>query len=76
MREDGKFYRFMYIMDEEYTRDGRPIDENCTCAACRRYSRAYLQHLFKVGDPEAQRLATVHNLRFYGRLMELIGEAL
>ena len=40
------------------------------CALCRRCSKAYLQHLFKVGDAQAQRLATAHNLRFYGRLME------
>lgn len=70
------FYRFLYIMDEDYTRDGSPIDKNCDCEACRRYSRAYIQHLFKVGDPSAQRLATAHNLRFYGRVMELIREAL
>ncbi len=74
-REDGKFYRFMYIMDEAYTADPRPIDPACSCPACKRYSRAYLQHLFKVGDPSAQRLATAHNLRFYGRLMELLGAA-
>ena len=36
------------------------------------HSRAYLQHLFKVGDPQAMRLATAHNLRFYGRLMEYL----
>ena len=76
MREDGKFYRFLYILDETHTRDPRPVDETCDCPLCRRYSRAYLQHLFKVGDPSAQRLATAHNLRFYGRLMEKIGEAL
>ena len=76
MRSDGKFYRFCYIMDEDYARDGRPVDETCDCALCRRYSRAYLQHLFKVGDSGAQRLATIHNLRFYGRLMEKIGESL
>lgn len=69
-REDGKFYHFHYAMDESYIRDGAPVDETCDCALCRRYSRAYLQHLFKVGDAQAQRLATAHNLRFYGRLME------
>jgi len=71
-REDGKFYHFMYIMDDDYIRDGEPVDRNCGCVLCRNYSRAYLNHLFKVGDSQALRLATAHNLRFYGRLMELL----
>lgn len=69
---DGKFYRFLYILDDDHRRDGAPVDESCDCALCRRYSRAYLHHLFKVGDPAALRLATAHNLRFYGRLMDLL----
>ncbi len=72
MREDGKFYSYTYIMDDKYMRDTKPVDENCSCILCRRYSRAYLHHLFKIGDPQAQRLASAHNLRFYARLMELI----
>ena len=71
-RPDGKFYRFHYAMDDKHARDGRPVDESCDCELCRRHSRAYLQHLFKVNDPSAMRLATAHNLRFYGRLMELL----
>nr|AMP53146.1 queuine tRNA-ribosyltransferase [uncultured bacterium] len=71
-RADGKFYRFHYTMDDKHARDGRPVDENCDCELCRRHSRAYLQHLFKVNDPSAMRLATAHNLRFYGRVMELL----
>ena len=67
---DGKFYHFMYIMDDDYIKDARPVDETCDCALCKRHSRAYLHHLFKVGDSQALRLATAHNLRFYGRLME------
>ena len=69
-RADGKFYHFHYAMDDAHTRGGEPVDRSCDCPLCRRYSRAYLQHLFKVGDAQAQRLATAHNLRFYGRLME------
>ena len=75
-REDGKFYRFVYIMDEAYTRDFSPIDPTCDCPVCRKYSKAFLQHLFRVGDSAAMRLATIHNLRFYSRLMEKLGEAL
>ena len=69
---DGKFYSFQYMLDDKHARDDGPIDEHCDCILCRRYSRAYLHHLFKCGDPQAFRLATAHNLRFYGRLMELI----
>lgn len=71
-REDGKFYRFVYILDDEFRREDGPVDERCDCVLCRNYSRAYLHHLFKVNDPTAMRLATAHNLRFYGRLMELL----
>ena len=71
-REDGKFYRFLYILDEEHRRSGEPVDPGCDCVLCRNHSRAYLHHLFKVNDPQALRLATAHNLRFYGRLMELL----
>ena len=74
--ENGKFYKFMYIMDEAYTRDGRPVDEDCDCELCRKHSRAYLQHLFKVGDTRAGELASAHNLRFYGKLMERLGSDL
>ena len=72
-RADGRFYKFLYILDEEHRREERPVDPACDCPLCRRHSRAYLHHLFKVGDPYALRLATAHNLRFYGRLMQLLG---
>ena len=71
-RDDGRFYQFMYILDDEHRREAGPVDERCDCVLCRNHSRAYLHHLFKVGDPYALRLATAHNLRFYGRLMELL----
>lgn len=69
-----KFYRYMYIMDDKYARDGRSVEADCDCALCRTHSRAYVQHLFKMNDPAAMRLATAHNLRFYGRLMERLRE--
>ena len=74
-RADGKFYKFHYAMDDKHARDGRPVDETCDCELCRNHSRAYLQHLFRVNDPSAMRLATAHNLRFYGRLMEYLRNA-
>ena len=66
------FYNFVYILDDKHCRDDRPVDESCDCEMCRRYPRAYLHHLFKVGDSQAYELATTHNLRFYARLMEFL----
>lgn len=65
-----KFYVNVYMEDEKHARGGRPVSETCDCACCSHYTRAYLHHLFKIGDPLASRLATIHNLRFYVRLIE------
>jgi queuine tRNA-ribosyltransferase len=67
---DPGFYSKLYMEDKKHARESRPVDETCDCACCSRYSRAYLHHLFKIDDPVALRLATIHNLRFYARLME------
>jgi queuine tRNA-ribosyltransferase len=69
---DARFYQYLYILDDDYCRDARPADRDCDCPLCARYSRAYLHHLFKVNDPQAFRLATAHNLRFYARLMAFL----
>jgi queuine tRNA-ribosyltransferase len=71
---DGKFYRNVYIHDEENSRIDEPIDEACDCPTCSRYGRSYLHHLFRVKDGLADRLATLHNLRFYTRLVEMVRE--
>ena len=70
------FHRTLYILDAKFHADREPLDPTCDCPACRRYSRAYLHHLFKVGDHSAERLATLHNLRFYVRLMAALGGGL
>lgn len=77
VRSGRMFYRYLYPMDADYCRDGRSVDETCDCVLCREHSRAYLNHLLKMGDPYALHLMTAHNLRFYGRLMEFLrdGEA-
>ncbi len=49
--------------------DARPIEEDCDCPACTRHSRAYLRHLIHGGEALGARLAALHNLRFYYRLM-------
>jgi queuine tRNA-ribosyltransferase len=64
------------IKNSEFAEDLRPIEENCGCLACRRYSRAYLRHLFRAGELLAHLLLTHHNLTFYLRLMREIREAI
>ena len=64
------------IMNAKYERDLLPIDEECTCPTCQKFTRAYLRHLFKANEMLAMRLAVMHNLYFYNTLMEKIREAL
>ena len=53
-----------------------PFDEGSVCPATERYSAAYVRHLFKAGEPLGARLATLHNLAFYARLMQDIRDAI
>ncbi len=64
------------INNNKYASDMRPIDENCGCPVCRRYSRAYLRHLLRSTEMLSQRLLVMHNLWFYNTLMEEIRKAL
>ena len=64
------------LLNEKYQLDHAPIDEHCDCPTCRRYSRAYLRHLFKSGEMLAMRLCVMHNLYFYNTLLERIRKAL
>lgn len=66
----------MNLKNERYARDPRPIDEGCSCPVCRRYSRAYLRHLFKSGEILAMRFGVLHNLWYYNQLLEEIRTAL
>ncbi len=59
----------LVIKHARYQRDGRPLDENCSCYTCRNYSRAYLRHLYQAKEILAARLNTWHNLHFYQHLM-------
>jgi queuine tRNA-ribosyltransferase len=53
-----------------------PLDETCDCYTCKNYSRAYLRHLFVAGEILAMVLNTIHNVRYYMRLMEKIRAAI
>ena len=63
------------IKNLKYQKDEQPIDPECDCPVCRTFTRAYLRHLFKADEMLGMRLAVMHNLYFYNRLMERIREA-
>lgn len=65
-------YSIMHLRSERYKFDENPVDETCDCECCKTVSRAYLRHLIRINEPSGFRLATIHNLRFYARWMELI----
>jgi queuine tRNA-ribosyltransferase len=62
--EEGSAVR-MNIKRVEYAEDQRPIDPACSCLVCRRYTRAYLRHLFVAKEPLGATLNSIHNLSFY-----------
>ena len=63
------------IRNSRYRNDTGPVDPDCDCALCSHYSRAYLRHLHDCREILGARLATLHNLLFYQRLMASIREA-
>jgi queuine tRNA-ribosyltransferase len=64
------------IKNARYAEDQRPIDPKCNCRVCRRYTRAYLRHLFAAGEITGAILATHHNVWFYLDIMRQIREAI
>ncbi|MFN2225729.1 MAG: tRNA-guanine transglycosylase [Anaerolineae bacterium] len=73
----AQFYHYVYVRDQKHKRQYGPISPACDCPCCREYSLSYLHHLFDVDDALGQRLATLHNLRFYHQLVErLAGSSL
>lgn len=69
--QDGAVER-MNIKRKEYAEDQGPIDAACTCMVCRRYTRAYLRHLFTAGEPLGLMLNSIHNLHFYLATMDRV----
>jgi len=67
-RADDLTFERVYIRDARQRREAGPVSAACDCLCCRTYTRAYLHHLFAIGDSLAWRLATLHNLRFYSML--------
>jgi queuine tRNA-ribosyltransferase len=72
---DVKWWSYLYIEDDKHMKADAPISAHCDCPTCRRYSRGYLHHLFKVKDASFLRLSTVHNLRFMVQLMDALKSA-
>jgi queuine tRNA-ribosyltransferase len=64
------------IKNARWREDSNPLNETCDCYTCKNYSRAYLRHLYVAGEILAMVLNTIHNVRYYIRLMEQIREAL
>jgi queuine tRNA-ribosyltransferase len=64
------------IKNAAYAEDPGPLDPDCSCATCRRYSRAYLRHLFLSGEHLSAVYNTLHNLTFYLDMMRKIRQAI
>ncbi len=64
------------IRNAKYNRDERALDEDCSCAVCLRYTRAYIRHLYNCGEMLAATLCSYHNLAFYLDTMRLIRQAI
>jgi queuine tRNA-ribosyltransferase len=64
------------IRNARYAEDPRPVDENCSCEVCARYSRAYLRHMYLAGELLSSILNTHHNVHFYLELMRRIRKAI
>ncbi len=77
-RNGWLFTRFgdLKIKNSRYKNDERPLDETCACYTCRNFSRAYLHHLFRVGEILGAQLNTIHNLHYYQDIMRDIRAAL
>lgn len=64
------------LFNKKYELDASPIEEGCSCPACRSYSRAYIRHLLKAGEMLGMRLCVLHNLYFYNTMMQEIRDAI
>ena len=66
----------MNIKNAKYKLDEQPIDPECDCPVCRKFSRAYIRHLFTAEEMLGMRLAVMHNLYFYNKLAQRIRDAI
>jgi queuine tRNA-ribosyltransferase len=76
---NGQFFTpagTLNIRNARFRQDTSPVDPDCDCYTCRRFSRAYLRHLFIARELLAYRLASIHNLRYYVRLLAAMRRAI
>ncbi|MCX5657032.1 MAG: tRNA guanosine(34) transglycosylase Tgt [Candidatus Omnitrophica bacterium] len=66
----------LVLRNAKFKDDFSPIDESCSCFACRNYSRAYIRHLFNSGEILGLRLVSLHNIYFYNNLMRNMRQAI
>jgi queuine tRNA-ribosyltransferase len=71
-----RFFSYFSPDKQKYYTDDEPVSKACDCLLCKKYTRAYISHLFRIEDVTAFRLATIHNLRFYSILMEKLQKEL
>ncbi|GDX80568.1 queuine tRNA-ribosyltransferase [Deltaproteobacteria bacterium] len=64
------------LTDQRFRKDMYPPDTSCDCYTCTTFTRAYLHHLFRVGEVLAATLSTIHNLRFFSSFMERMRESI
>ena len=69
-------YGKLNLFNKKFELDSRPIEEGCSCPACKSYSRAYIRHLLKAGEMRGMRLCVLHNLYFYNTMMTEIRYAI
>jgi queuine tRNA-ribosyltransferase len=67
---------YLNVKNSRFSRDREPLDSACQCLACRRYHRAYIHHLFKVGEMLGPQLLSIHNLTHYLSLLGRIRASL
>ena len=70
-KEEGYLLR---IGNVKYSKEQNPIDSTCDCETCKNHSRAYIHYLLKIKEPTGYTLATIHNLRFYQRLIDSLSD--
>ncbi len=69
-KNPGSFFSYIYINKQRHQKENEPVSKYCDCLVCKNYSRAYLNHLFKLNESLAMRLATIHNLRVYAMVIK------
>lgn len=72
MTSEGK----VQIKNTAFRTEDKPLDPQCDCFVCQKYSRAYISHLFRAGELSSHRFLSIHNIRFLTRMMERARQAI